>query len=94
LYGAWSAEPSVCHLPLPTWAAKTTRARCPPSTSAVSSTVPVAPAAGAFRVTVGRPAGASGLPAALNTTEERAGTVTVTFWSEPLLRDFSVPSVP
>lgn len=63
-YGAWSAEPSTFHGPLPVCAAKTTRLSCPPSTSAESSTVPMAPAAGAFSVRDGRVAGApSGLPA-------------------------------
>ncbi|CAM5333275.1 hypothetical protein SCYAM73S_07585 [Streptomyces cyaneofuscatus] len=84
LYGAWSAEPSVCHFPLPTWAAKTTRLSCPPSTSAVISTVPVAPAAGAFSAIAGLAAGAPRGLSARSTMLERSGTVTVTFLSAPL----------
>ncbi len=82
----------MCHFPSPVWAAKTTRFRpSPPVTSAVISTVPVAPAAGAFRATVGLASGAgSGLPA-LRTTVDRAGTVTVSVVSPPVR---SVPSAP
>lgn len=71
-------------MPLPVWAAKTTRLREPPSTSAVSSTVPVAPAAGAFSVTEGLAAGAARGFAARSTMLDRAGTVTVIFLSAPL----------
>lgn len=84
LYGAWSAEPSVTHFPLPAWAAKTTRFSCPPSTSAEISTVPVAPAPGAFRVTEGLAVGSPIAFPARSTMLERAGTVTVIFLSAPL----------
>ncbi len=84
LYGAWSAVPRVVHLPLPVWAAKTTRLREPPSTSAVSSTVPVAPAAGAFSVTEGSAAWVVSVFAARSTMLDSAGTVTVIFLSAPL----------
>ncbi|CAM5411589.1 hypothetical protein SHIRM173S_10584 [Streptomyces hirsutus] len=90
-WGVWSEEPSVRHFPLPVWAAKTTRLSCPPSTSAVSSTVPVAPAAGALRVTAGFAAGSASLPDALRTIAEPAGTVTVIFRSAPLVTEASVP---
>lgn len=77
LYGAWSAEPSTCQGPFPAWAAKTTRFSEPPATSAVSSTVPVAPGAGARRVRAGPAAGGARGAAARRTTEPRAGTVTL-----------------
>lgn len=79
LYGAWSAEPRVRHLPLPAWAAKTTRLRPPPFTSADISTVPVAPAASALRVSVGLAAGPASGFVARSTTDDSAGTVTVIF---------------
>ncbi len=79
------------HFPLPVWAAKTTRLSWPPATSALSSTVPVAPGSGACRVIVGLAVGWASPPAALRTTADRAGTVTVTFLSAP---DFAVASVP
>jgi hypothetical protein len=79
LYGAWSAEPRVRQLPLPTCAAKTTRLSCPPSTSALISTVPVAPAAGASIVIEGFAVGLAGGSAARSTSEDSAGTVTVIF---------------
>ena len=53
--------------------------------------MPVAPAAGALRVSVGLAAGAGSLPVALSTTAEPAGTVTVIFLSVPLVTVAEVP---
>lgn len=56
----------------------------------MSSTVPVAPVAGALRVIVGAVEGLASWPAALRTTAEPAGTVRVIFLSAS---DLTVPSV-
>ncbi len=74
----------MAHVPLPVWAAKTTRLSDPPSTSAEISTVPVAPAAGAVSVIEGLAAGAPRGFSARSTMPARAGTVTVILLSEPL----------
>jgi hypothetical protein len=76
---------------LPVWAANTTRFSCPPSVSAVISTVPVAPASGAFRVRVGSASGAPSGLAAFSTRAPSAGTVTSMLLSPPLRTVASPP---
>ncbi len=82
-----SAVPSVCQAPLPIWAAKLTRSKPPPSTFAPTVTSPVPPSAGGCTASCGAAPTAASLPPALNTTEESAGTVTVTLRSAPLVTD-------
>lgn len=60
----------------------------------MTSTVPVAPDSGAFRVSVGFAAGLPSGAAALRTIAERAGTETVIFLSASLRTVASVPWMP
>ncbi len=80
-----SAVPSVRQRPLPICAANETRSKPPPETSAPIVTVPVEPSAGAWRASCGAASVLASLSAALNTTEESGGTVTVSFLSAPLV---------
>ncbi len=80
-----SELPSTCQGRSPICAAKVTRPKPPPGTSARTVTVPVEPSAGASRVIEGAAAAGASFPAALSTTEDSAGTVTVTLRSAPLV---------
>ncbi len=60
----------------------------------MTSTVPVAPASGAFRVIAGFVAGSASGPAALRTMARPAGTETVIFLSASLRTVASVPWMP
>ena len=79
-----SAVPSVRQGPLPICAAKLTRLK-PPSVVAPTVTGPVDPSAGGCTESRGAAATGASFPAALNTTEDSAGTVTVTLRSPPLV---------